>query len=104
MSLTIHTAALNKQLIVVRSLVADDPNLINSLDVDERTPLHWAASSGALDIVRLLVDQKAEVDLPDNSGWTPLLIAVSAGYTEVVQELIGAGADVNRQAGPYAQE
>ncbi|KAJ2934702.1 hypothetical protein H1R20_g2410, partial [Candolleomyces eurysporus] len=89
MSLTVHTAALNKQLMVIRSLLADDPNLINSLDVDDRTPLHWAASSGALDIVRFLLDQKAEVDRPDNSGWTPLLIAVSAGHTEIVQELIG---------------
>ncbi|KAF8071571.1 ankyrin repeat-containing domain protein, partial [Lyophyllum atratum] len=54
-------------------------------------------SSGAIDIVRLLIDQKAEVDKPDNSGWTPLHIAVSAGHDQVVQELVGAGADVNRK-------
>ncbi|KNZ73379.1 26S proteasome non-ATPase regulatory subunit 10, partial [Termitomyces sp. J132] len=64
---------------------------------DERTPLHWAASSGAIDIVRFLIDQKAEVDKPDISGWTALHIAVSAGHDEVVKELVGAGADVNRK-------
>jgi ankyrin repeat protein len=79
------------QLHVVRSLISENPKLINSLDVvctfacfnqcslksvqDERTALHWAASSGSTDIVRFLVDKKAEVDLVDNSGWTPLHIA-----------------------------
>lgn len=42
---------------------------------DGRSALHWAASSGSLEIVRYLIDQKATVDLPDNSGWTSLHIA-----------------------------
>ncbi|KAG5337461.1 hypothetical protein C0989_009610 [Termitomyces sp. Mn162] len=103
---SIHLAAQNKQLSLLRALVAE-----NTKD-DERTPLHWAASSGAIDIVRFLIDQKAEVDKPDISGWTALHIAgldawlvrvcnetylslktVSAGHDEVVKELVGAGAD-----------
>ncbi|TFK73285.1 ankyrin, partial [Pluteus cervinus] len=54
-------------------------------------------SSGSLDIARYLIDQQAEVNKVDNSGWTPLHIAVSAGHLDVVQELLGAGADVNRK-------
>ncbi|KDR78689.1 hypothetical protein GALMADRAFT_63768, partial [Galerina marginata CBS 339.88] len=54
-------------------------------------------SSGSIDIVRFLIDQKAEEDKTDGSGWTPLHIAGNAGHENVVQELIGAGADVNRQ-------
>ncbi|KAF7330183.1 ANK-REP-REGION domain-containing protein [Mycena venus] len=96
-TLSVHTAAQNNQLHVVRSLISENPKLINALDVDERTPLHWAASSGSTDIVRFLVDKQAEVDLVDNSGWTPLHIAVSAGHDEIVQELVGAGADVNKK-------
>jgi 26S proteasome non-ATPase regulatory subunit 10 len=65
------------------------------VDIDGRTPLHWAALSGSIVIARFLIDQKAEIDKPDNSGWTPLHIAVSAGHEDVVQELIGGGADVN---------
>ncbi|KAF8207004.1 prosome, macropain 26S subunit, non-ATPase, 10, isoform CRA_c [Mycena galopus ATCC 62051] len=95
--LTVQTAAQNNQLHVVRSLISQDPKLINSVDVDERTALHWAASSGSTDIVRFLVDKEAEIDPVDNSGWTPLLIAVSAGHEEIVQELVGAGADVNKK-------
>jgi 26S proteasome non-ATPase regulatory subunit 10 len=86
---------------------------------DGRTPLHWAASSGAINIARFLIDQKAEVDKLDISGWTPLHIAgmlhisvcqactrlmpvtVSAGNDDVVQELVGAGADVNRCDTPH---
>jgi ankyrin repeat protein len=44
---------------------------------DGRTALHWAASTGSIDIARLLIDQNAEVDKTDGSGWTPLHIAGS---------------------------
>ncbi|PPQ95446.1 hypothetical protein CVT26_008465, partial [Gymnopilus dilepis] len=85
------------QLPLLRTLLAEDPKLVNSVDVDGRTPLHWAVSSGSIDIVRFLIDQKAEIDKVDGSGWTPLHIAGDAGHENVVQELIGAGADVNRK-------
>ncbi|TEB18904.1 ankyrin [Coprinellus micaceus] len=94
MSVTVHTAAQNKQLNVLRSLVSEDPALVNSVDVNASALGRFLR---ALDIARFLIDRKAEVDRSDNSGWTPLHIAVSAGHTEIVQELIGAGADVNRQ-------
>jgi ankyrin repeat protein len=77
---------------------------------DTRTPLHWAASVGALDVVRYLLDHGAEIDKGDGSNWTPLHIAgkswtccivwpwlmsiVSAGQEAIVRELIGSGADV----------
>ncbi|THU76051.1 ankyrin, partial [Dendrothele bispora CBS 962.96] len=54
-------------------------------------------SSGSLDIVQYLIDQKAEVDKVDGSGWTALHIAASAGHDSIVEELIGAGADINRR-------
>jgi len=95
--LSVHSAAQNNQLSLLRTLLAEDTKLVNAVDVDDRTPLHWAASSGSIDIARFLIDQKAEVDKTDSSGWTPLHIAVSAGHENVVQELIGAGADVNRK-------
>ncbi|KIO15566.1 hypothetical protein M407DRAFT_86967, partial [Tulasnella calospora MUT 4182] len=53
-------------------------------------------SSGSTDIVReLLTKGGVEVDKKDSSGWTPLMIAVSAGDGEAVRELIGSGANVN---------
>lgn len=75
--------------------------------------MHWAAFSGALDITQYLLEQKAEVDKIDGSGWTALHIAgasllsqvippcsdrpqVSAGNEDVTRELVGAGADVKK--------
>lgn len=37
--------------------------------------MHWAASSGSVDIVRYLIDEKADVNRGDSGGWTPLHIA-----------------------------
>ncbi|KIY65010.1 ankyrin [Cylindrobasidium torrendii FP15055 ss-10] len=96
MSLSIHSAAQTNQIGLARALLAENgPAIANARDVDERTPLHWAASSGSLEIARMLIDNKASTDAADNSGWTPLHIACSAGQDEVVLELVGAGADVN---------
>ena len=51
-------------------------HVIYSFDLqDGRTPLHWACTSGSLEIVRYLLDQKVEVDAKDSAGWTPLHIA-----------------------------
>ncbi|CCM04321.1 uncharacterized protein FIBRA_06492 [Fibroporia radiculosa] len=94
-SISIHSAAQNHQTGLVRTLISQDPGLVNALDADGRAPLHWAASSGAIDVVRDLLDRKAEVNLGDTNGWTPLHIAASAGSEDVVRELVGAGADVN---------
>jgi ankyrin repeat protein len=67
--------SLVEQFSLVRTLLSTDPNLINAPDADGRTALHWAASSGALDIVRLLIDKDAEVNKQDASGWTALHIS-----------------------------
>ncbi|KAJ3835106.1 ankyrin repeat-containing domain protein [Lentinula raphanica] len=76
---SVHSAAQTHQIGLLRTLVSENPSLVNAIDADERTPLHWGASSGDLDIVRYLVDQKAEVDKVDGSGWSALHIAGNFG-------------------------
>ena len=64
---------------------------------EDRTLLHVAASEGDLTKVKeILKDPKTELDAIDELGWTPLMIACSAGNIEIVKELIGSGADINR--------
>ena len=47
---------------------------VNSADYDFRTALHIAASEGYLDIVKLLIDFKANVNAADRWGSTPLQV------------------------------
>ncbi|XP_017494703.1 PREDICTED: 26S proteasome non-ATPase regulatory subunit 10-like [Rhagoletis zephyria] len=64
---------------------------------DDRNPLHRAASAGQINLVRQLLETTNGVypiDLPDSLGWTPLIIAASAGHREVVAYLVERGANV----------
>ena len=47
-----------------------------------------------LSLVQLLVDQGAEIDLGDNDGVTPIMIATIKGHTEVVRFLMQGGASL----------
>ncbi|KAJ9101521.1 hypothetical protein QFC20_005214 [Naganishia adeliensis] len=94
-SLSVHRAAQEGQTGLVKSLITQDPNIVNSKDADGRTPLHWAAMTDNLSILQNILSHHPQVDAQDDSGWTPLMIAASAGQVQAVHELVGAGADVN---------
>ena len=47
-----------------------------------------------LSLVQLLVDQGAEINLGDNDGVTPIMIATIKGHTEVVRFLMQGGASL----------
>ncbi len=64
-------------------------------DNDGWAPLHGAARDGRVEIVRMLIDAGANVNVQTNYGKTPLHWAAWNGRVEVVRMLIGAGADVN---------
>ncbi|MBH9576847.1 ankyrin repeat domain-containing protein [Inhella proteolytica] len=57
------------------------------------TALHIAATAGHLPIVRLLVDNGADIDCRDSHGLSPLHQAI--GWPEVMQALLDSGADVD---------
>lgn len=61
------------------------------------TPLHYAASTGKLDTVTMLLDHKADVNAQAADGTTPLMMAAYAGSEPVVRELLARGADVTRR-------
>jgi hypothetical protein len=57
------------------------------------TALHLAADTGHLEVVRLLIRHKADLNVRDTFySSTPISWAVSKGHPEVVKELIRAGA------------
>lgn len=58
-----------------------------------RTPLHWAAQHGHVEVVRTLIDNGADVNAKDVFGRTPLHLAVS--HPNVIALLLDAGASVD---------
>ena len=58
---------------------------------DNSTPLHFAAYSGANDILELLLKYRAEVNSPDMNGRTPIMIAAGQNHSDTVEILEQAG-------------
>ena len=58
------------------------------------TPLHFAAYGGALNVVKFLLANEAEVDVGNNQGWTALFYASDEGHLHVVEFLIDSNANV----------
>ncbi len=65
---------------------------VNAPGFDGNRPLHYAASAGHLDIVRLLLASGADVNAASPNGQTPLDLAVAGGRTEVADLLRERGA------------
>jgi len=66
---------------------------VDSRDVDQRTPLMWAADRGQIDIVDLLIQAGANVNSQDNEGMTPLHYAAMCEYANIITLLMKNKAD-----------
>ncbi|HPB59815.1 MAG TPA: tetratricopeptide repeat protein [Candidatus Saccharicenans sp.] len=60
------------------------------------TPLIMAASSGQLEIAKLLIERGANLNMIGQNGWTALGCAAAEGHSKIVDLLISKGADVEQ--------
>lgn len=69
--------------------------IVRGADVNKPgwAPLHYAATRGHLEVMRLLLDHYAYIDAASPNGTTPLMMAARYGTLEAVTLLLEAGAD-----------
>ncbi len=56
-------------------------------------PLGLAARYGHVEVVEMLIDQGADVNISNITGWTPFLKAALGGHVGIMKMLLAKGAD-----------
>lgn len=71
--------------------------IVRDADVNKPgwTALHYAATGGHTDIMRMLLEHHAYIDAASPNGSTPLMMAAMYGTAAAVKVLLDAGADVD---------
>ena len=67
----------------------------NESDADGLTPLHKAVYGGNAQNVRMLIAERANVDVGEANGASPLILAAAMGTEECLAVLIGAYASLD---------
>jgi hypothetical protein len=83
----------------LQSIFKKHPELVFNEDGFGRTPLHKAALWGHVEIVRLLLADKADVGIRDMYGETPLFDSAIDGYAGAAELLLKNGTEVNVKNG-----
>ncbi len=65
-----------------------DGAIIDSKNVDGRTPLHYAVNNGHIKVVNILLANGADATKVTNKGNTPLHTAASKGHKEIIEALL----------------
>ncbi|KAJ2895143.1 hypothetical protein MKZ38_006860 [Zalerion maritima] len=68
---------------------------VNSKDIHDWTPLHYAAVTGSENAASKLLKHQANSNAQDLIEWTPLHYACQGGYLPIVQSLIQEGAELD---------
>ena len=94
----LHNACLTSVPEFVR-LLLDRGAIVNVAKLDDGlTPLHWACmdSDVDLEVVRLLLDRRADLNAQGSDGHTPLYFACRDGKSEIASLLLDWGAMLTR--------
>jgi len=92
---SLHDAAKTGDFQCVETRISEGAD-VNARHENGFTPLHYAASFGHKDVVVLLINNGADVNLgKDESSGTPLHCAAENAHIEIINLLLEKGADIN---------
>ncbi|XP_078348823.1 transient receptor potential cation channel subfamily A member 1-like isoform X2 [Oculina patagonica] len=87
----LHVAAYSANVETVDIILKNGgKELIDSLDRDSRTPIHYAAAKGSREIVQKLLDAGANVNVKDIEEKVPIHMATESGSLACVRALLDA--------------
>lgn len=92
----LHIVTERRDLTWMSFLIGRGAN-VNLRDAQGVTPLQLASNLGFIEGIELLVESKARVDEPNDSGETPLISAVHRRNVAMARILLRAGADPDRK-------
>ncbi|KAH9113207.1 hypothetical protein AeMF1_012562 [Aphanomyces euteiches] len=90
----IHFAALNGRRKVLGYILEHAPACLNSVDEDGRTPLLYAVKSNEFATAKILLDNRADVNIVENNGTSCLHEAAATGSVRACKLLAEHGANL----------
>jgi len=91
----LHKAAYKGNANAVREFIDSGEIDVNEAGAANRTALHRAVAANSVEVVSLLIEKGARVDVTDKSGRTPLHWAAVVDATRCANVLVSNGADIN---------
>ena len=61
---------------------------------DGTSALFIASKIGHIDMVRLLIENDADIDIQTNNSWSSLIVACDYNHIDIVRILISSGASI----------
>jgi len=91
----IYQAVADGDLVLVKEILATNPELLNEKNADEMTPLNLACERGQAGVVDLLLKKGADPYLGDLENSMPIHLAAISGSIESFDLLLDHGVDID---------
>lgn len=92
---SLMTAAVNNDIEGAKFFSKSGISIINQRNLGGATALHIASREKNFEIVNILIENGADVNIADNDGWTPIMRAARNGDEKIVEMLLKKGADIS---------
>ncbi|MBU2651492.1 MAG: ankyrin repeat domain-containing protein [Bacteroidetes bacterium] len=94
-SQSIHDVILHGDLLKVKSLVENNPNLLEFTNDNYNSCIHYGARTGFVEIIEFLIQKGADVNSENIAQETPLHFAAAFGHPDAIIVLLKNGANIN---------